>query len=73
MEILKSILLIIYLISFVYCSYELIREMVNWYKYGNKDFLLFKAIFLSIIAVTIPVCNTVIAVLLIKHNNRLNN
>jgi hypothetical protein len=71
METLKIVLLVVYVISLIYCLCELGLEMKNWNEFGPKDTLFYKTLIFSILAVILPVINSVVAVKLIIYHSRL--
>ena len=71
MEIFQTILLIIYIVSFIYYMIELGSEMLDWYRYGAHDVLFYKTIILSFICGIIPIVNTVFSIIIFINKLRL--
>ena len=71
METLNIVLLVIYVVSIIYCLCELGLEMSHWNEFGPKDSLFYKALVFSVFASVLPVINSVVAVKLIIYHSRL--
>lgn len=67
----QTILVIVYLVSFIYYSIQLGREMKTWHVYGKRDFSLLIAMIFSFIGAFVPILNTYIAIKLFQENKKI--